>query len=87
MQIITIDKAYEEHQAKYAKYDRTHAGPFDCGGSDSYYYRPQKPHYYTNGSKAKGVRVEECDMTAEQIEAYYAGYEENEIMCHHKDWS
>lgn len=54
-------------------YDKTHLTPYDRGSADSYYRRSPEPHYYSGNT-----RIEESDMTPNQIEAYYAGYEEND---------
>ena len=68
-----------------SKYDTRHGGPYDRGGADSYYRRPCLPHYYiadTYGSK----RVEKDQMTAEEIEAYLAGYSDNQEAGAHKTY-
>jgi len=67
---------------KYEKYDY-HGGPFDRGSADSYYWRPRKPHKYPNGTY-NGPEV--TDLTPEEEEAYYAGYEWNEENGDKKDW-
>ena len=67
-------------------YDTRHGGPFDRGSADSYYRRGFSPHYY-KGSSIISEKVEMKDMTAEEIVAYTAGYNENEELGDHKDWS
>jgi hypothetical protein len=58
-------------------FDRTHGSPFDRGSSDSYYHRPQNPHWYPEGTY-NGDRVESSDMSLAEMRAYFAGYEYNE---------
>jgi hypothetical protein len=66
-------------------YDMRHGGPYDRGSADSYYRRGFEPHYYRGGSYTS-ERVEEQDMTADEIEAYRAGYQYNESLGDYKDW-
>ena len=54
------------------EFDCSHLSPFDCGSADSYYQRGAKPHYYVQGEGRKE------QLTEEQKEAYFAGYEHNE---------
>ena len=63
-------------------YDRTHGSPYDRGSADYYYSRPHNPHWYPEGSY-RGKRIEETDMTVEEIQAYDAGYEEEDER---KNW-
>jgi hypothetical protein len=56
-------------------YDKTHGSPYDRGSADAYYDRSHNPHWYPEGSY-RGKRIEEADMTSEEIQAYDAGYEE-----------
>jgi len=67
------------------KYDERHGGPFDRGSADSYYGRGLNPHYY-KGATYQSDSVEMADMTAEEIEAYYAGYDDNEESGNKKEW-
>ena len=62
-----------------------HGGPFDRGSADSYYGRTVDPHYWPSGTY-KALRVESIDMTKDEIQEYYAGYEYNEQQDHKKDW-
>lgn len=57
--------------------DKSSGSPFDRGAADSYYNRGTKPHYI---DKKTNKRVEQKDMTEDEIDAYYAGYEENEKL-------
>jgi hypothetical protein len=65
--------------------DDTHGGPYDRGSADSYYGRAKEPHFYPQGTY-NGKRVEEFEMTQEQIDAYNRGYDENESAGNFKDW-
>lgn len=67
------------------QYDKRHGGPYDRGGADSYYCRFPKPHYYVNGTMTSPIVVE-ADMTPEEIQAYYAGYYDNERSENFKDY-
>ena len=67
------------------KYDKRHGGSFDRGAADSYYGRGRDPHYYVEET-ATSSRVDEGDMTEEEIEAYHAGYDENESFGDKKEW-
>ena len=67
------------------KYDERHGGPYDRGGADSYYRRGYRPHYYV-GNTGMSDRVEKEDMTPEEIEAYRAGYNDNEAAGDFKEW-
>lgn len=66
-------------------YDQTHGGPFDRGSADSWYSRPRNPHYWPEGTY-KGERVDQAQMTPEQVQAYLAGYQWNEQFGGKKDW-
>ena len=59
------------------EYNARHGGPVDRGSADSYYSRGAKPHYYVGGTGMSPIVTEE-QMTAEEIAAYYAGYDHNE---------
>lgn len=66
-------------------YTTWHGSPFDRGSADSWYGRAMNPHWYPEGSY-KGQRVDEADMTAEQVEAYHAGYDQNEEFGGKKEY-
>ena len=53
--------------------DQAHGSPFDRGSADSFYRRQAIPHYMINGA-----RIEQADMTAQQIAEYEAGFLDNE---------
>lgn len=65
-----------------------YGSPFDRGSADSWYHRAACPHYYSHNSVLgiRGERVEECDMTEEQVAEYKAGYEDNEKTGGKKDF-
>ncbi|MEK9697837.1 MAG: hypothetical protein VW270_18865 [Candidatus Poseidoniales archaeon] len=85
VQILTKEQ-HQEMQTLKDKYDQSHGSPFDVGACDSYYYRPASPNYWEGGSKVRGKQIFEADMTAEQIEAYHAGYAYNDWLGDKKDW-
>lgn len=66
-------------------YDERHGGPYDRGSADSHYGRPYRPHYFMGGTY-QSVEVTENRMTAGEIEAYDAGYQENEKSKNFKDY-
>ena len=66
-------------------YDKRHGGPYDRGSADSYYGRGFTPHYYKEGTMTSD-RVELKDMTQDEIDAYNAGFDDNEREGNHKDW-
>lgn len=68
-----------------SKYDERHGGPYDRGGADSYYRRGLRPHYFV-GDTYRSEAVMEDGMTSEEIEAYLAGYDDNEKIGNYKDY-
>ncbi len=66
-------------------YDQRHGGPFDRGSADSYYHRGRDPHFYV-GNTGTSERVGKEQMTAQEIQAYLAGYQWNEQFGDKKDW-
>lgn len=66
-------------------YEQFHGSPFDRGSADSYYGRPQDPHWWPEGTY-KGTRVEAVNMSRKQMQAYYAGYAYNEEFGDKKNW-
>lgn len=64
------------------QYERRHGSPFDRGSADAYYRRPKSPHYYVKNTYSS-KRIEKPDMTLEEIEAYNAGYDQQDDF---KDW-
>ena len=64
-------------------FDKRHGGAYDRGSADSWYGREVKPHYYI-GDTYQSPKVEEADMTEEEIAAYMAGY--NATPFAQKEW-
>lgn len=64
-------------------YNKEHGSPFDRGSADSYYGRRRWPHKGGVGG-ASGPRIEE--LTADEVIAYHAGYDENEKSGDKKNW-
>lgn len=58
-------------------YDERHGGPHDRGSADAWYGRPRAPHYFYGASYSSPM-VYESNMTAEEIAAYNAGYDEQD---------
>ena len=67
------------------RYDTRHGGAYDRGSADSYYSRGFNPHYYVEGTSTS-PRVELKDMTAAEITAYTAGFNDNELFGDKKSW-
>lgn len=74
-----------EYDVTWQSKDTQHGGPFDRGSADSYYNRVAAPHYNLHGT-SMSPRVDEADMTPEQVDAYYAGYHFNEEYGAKKDY-
>ena len=77
-----------EYRVSYDKDNELtrHGGPFDRGGADSYYRRPNaSPHWYPEGTY-KGERITKDQMTPDEIEQYHAGFAYNEHIGDYKDW-
>jgi hypothetical protein len=72
--------------AERTQYDTRHGGAYDRGSADSYYSRGYNPHYYV-GDTGSTLRVEAINMTAEEIAAYIAGFNDNELFGDKKDWN
>ena len=64
-------------------YDQHHGSPFDRGSADSWYHRARNPHKGGVGGNS-GPRVEQ--LTADEMEAYHAGYDYNEEFGGKKDY-
>lgn len=65
--------------------NKRHGGPYDRGSADSYYRRGCNPHYYKGGTYQTD-RVEEKDMTPEEVAEYMQGYDDNEADGNFKEW-
>jgi len=71
--------------------DKRHGGPYDRGSADSYYQRGPCPHYYVEGTTVFNLmnphlRVEEKDMTEQEIAEYMQGFNDNEKIRNFKDY-
>ena len=62
-----------------------HGGAYDRGFADSYYGRQREPHYFT-GDTYSSTKIEEVDMSAEEIAAYNQGYDDNEAAGYKKEY-
>ena len=62
---------------------KNHGSLYDRGSADSYYGRPQNPHYGGVGGDS-GLRVEVTD--AKSVDEYRAGYDYNEQFGDKKDY-
>ena len=67
------------------EFDKRHGGPFDRGTADSYYRRGYSPHYYV-GNTSISPLVKSNEMSLEEVAAYHAGYQWNEVYGDKKDW-
>ena len=68
------------------KYDSRHGCPYDRGSADSWYSRPRNPHFY-KGASMQSPRIGKSEMSPEEIDAYHAGYDDNEAAGGKKDWN
>jgi len=57
-------------------YEQSHGSPFDRGSADSYYRRARNPHKGGSGGNYGFEPI--TDLTAEELEAYHAGFDYNE---------
>jgi hypothetical protein len=64
-------------------YESDHGSFFDRGAADSYYHRSRIPHRGGVGGDS-GPRIEA--LTADEVEAYNAGYDYNEHFGDKKNW-
>jgi hypothetical protein len=73
-----------EQAIRGPQFDRKrHGSLFDRGSADSYYSRPEDPHWYPEGSY-NGTRIDQLNQY--EIAEYLAGYEHNERFGHKKSW-
>jgi len=78
-----VDREQQEYEDKIEEYDKQHGSFFDRGSADSYYGRPRDPHRGGVGGFS-GPRI--AAQTAEEFEAYHAGYDYNEESGSKKEW-
>ena len=62
---------------------KNHGSLYDRGSADSYYGRPQNPHYGGVGGDS-GARVNVNDL--QSVTEYQAGYDYNERFGDKKEW-
>jgi len=74
---------YEQAKAESSHYDQSHGSFFDRGSADSWYSRPRDPHRGGVGG-VSGPRIEA--RNPQDIEAYHAGYNFNELWGGKKSW-
>ena len=72
---------YEVHGKSYTQ---EHGNPFDRGSADSYYGRARNPHKGGTGGSYGWTAITE--LTADEMEAYHAGYDYNEAEGMKKEW-
>jgi hypothetical protein len=58
-------------------------GAYDRGSADAWYGRSAEPHYFT-GDTYQSTKIEEVDMSEDEIAAYMAGY--NATPFAQKEW-
>jgi len=76
---------YDIEVPKDKLYNTRHGGPWDRGCADAYYCRVWQPHYY-EGDTMNSAKVEMQDMSAEDIVAYTAGYNQTKDDGFVKEW-
>ena len=57
------------------EFNKTYGSPYDRGSADAFYRRGCKPHFY-NYDAGISKRIEKDNMSPDELEAYYAGFEE-----------
>lgn len=60
-----------------------HGSLFDRGSADSYYGRPRRPHY---GGIGGCPHPEVTDLSVDERNEYFAGYDWNEQFGDKKSW-
>ena len=68
---------------KEQQFDKRHGGAWDRGSADSYYRRPYKPHKYVAGT---GTSEQVESLSADDLAAYRAGWNYNEVLGDFKEW-
>ena len=66
---------YTHRDNELGKYKahKKHGGAYDRGAADAWYSRYPEPHSYPNGTGTE-PKIEREAMSAEELEAYWAGY-------------
>ena len=67
------------------KNNKRHGGAYDRGAADYYYRRPRQPHYFMGGTNTS-PRVDEQNMTEDEVVAYHKGYDDAELDGDQKDY-
>lgn len=68
------------------KFDMRHGGAWDRGSADAYYRRAYRPHYFV-GATGSSEEITEDRMTADELAAYRAGFDEQFSSGDFKDYS
>lgn len=63
-----------------------HGGPYDRGSADAYYLRIGSPHFFVEGTYTS-PKIEEADMTPDEIAEYWQGYREQIASGDFKDYN
>lgn len=83
--MFDVMKKDETVEFRGEKFPAFHGSPFDRGSADSWYSRPENPHWYPEGSY-NGKRIESAEMSLAELRAYFAGYAHNEEFGGKKEW-
>ena len=75
----------EIKKAQRPEYSERHGGAFDRGSADYYYGRGRQPHFFT-GDTYNSAKVPIELMSAREIDAYDAGYDEAKSFGDRKEW-
>ena len=83
--IAELVKESDEFKYMFHKSTMYYNGPFDMGSRDAYYYRERSPNILQKRLKDEhgkyhNVKIEGDELTAEEIEAYYYGYDYQETF-------
>lgn len=65
--------------------NRDHGSPYDRGSADCYYGRGRNPHRGGVGGNS-GPRIEMSLLSAEEINEYHQGYDDQEASGEKKEW-
>lgn len=57
---------------------KRHGGPYDRGGADYYYRRPNSPHYYLGSTGLPSEQICQSEMSEKQISEYQGGWQDQE---------
>jgi len=82
---IVLKRNRGEKQGEIIVEKDKHGQPGDRGAADYWYHRLPEPHFWPNGT-GKGQKVDEADMTAEQVLDYHQAYGEALERGEQKDY-